>query len=48
MGQTLHRSDPYFLITLPNSATLVELRLFQPRWTGTEFVLDLIGSIDLR
>ena len=48
VGQTLHRSDPDFLITLPNSATLVELRLFQPRWTGTEFVLDLIGSIDLR
>ena len=47
-GQVLQRADPDFLITLPNSATLVELRLFQPRWTGTEFVLDLIGSIDLR
>jgi len=48
VGQVLQRPDPDFLITLPNSATLVELRLFQPRWTGTDFVLDLIGSIDLR
>lgn len=47
-GEVLHRVDPDFLITLPNSPNLVELRLFQPRWTGTEFVLEPIGSIDLR
>jgi hypothetical protein len=47
-GEVLHRVDPDFLITLPNSPNLAELRLFQPRWTGTEFVLEPIGSIDLR
>jgi hypothetical protein len=47
-GVVLQRVDPDFLITLPDSADLVQLRLFQPRWTGTEFTLEPIGSVDLR
>ena len=47
-GEVLHRVDPDFLITLPDVPDLVELRLFQPRWTGTEFAFDLIGSVSLR
>ena len=47
-GEVLQRVDPDFLITLPDVADLVELRLFHPRWTGTEFAFDPIGSISLR
>ena len=47
-GEVLHRVDPDFLITLPDVADLVELRLFHPRWTGTEFAFDPIGSVSLR
>lgn len=47
-GEVLHWVDPDFLITLPDAPDLVELLLFQPRWTGTEFAFDLIGSISLQ
>jgi hypothetical protein len=47
-GEVLNRLDPEFLITLPDLPGLVELRLFKPRWTGTAFALDLIGTINLR
>jgi hypothetical protein len=47
-GQVVLRPDPDFLITLPDSTAIVELRLLQPRWTGNGFVLDPIGSISLR
>ena len=47
-GEVLQRVDADFLITLPDAPDLVELRLLQPRWTGTEFVFDPIGSISIR
>lgn len=47
-GEVMYRANPDFLITFPDVPDLVELRLFQPRWTGTAFVFDPIGSVSLR
>jgi hypothetical protein len=44
-GQVLHRATPEFLLTLPDNAAISELRVYHPRWTGTAFVLDLMGTI---
>jgi hypothetical protein len=47
-GQVLDRADPEFLLTLPDDAAITEVRLYQPRWTGSAFTLDLLGTISLR
>ena len=47
-GEVMRWVNPDFLITLPDVPDLVELRLLQPRWTGTAFVFDLVGSVSLR
>jgi hypothetical protein len=47
-SQVLHRADVEFLVTIPDDPALSELRLYKPRWTGTTFVLDLVGTIALR
>jgi hypothetical protein len=46
-GQILHRANPEFLLTLPDDPAITELRLYYPRWTGTAFVLELLGAIAL-
>ncbi|MEO7272623.1 MAG: hypothetical protein ABI211_11540 [Vicinamibacterales bacterium] len=46
--QTLRRSEASFIVTLPEQgAGITELRLLKPRWTGTAFVLDPLGSVAL-
>ena len=47
-SQVLHRADVEFLLTIPDDPALTELRLYKPRWTGSTFVLDLVGTIALR
>jgi len=46
--QTLRRAEASFIVTLPEQgAGIAELRLLKPRWTGTAFVLDPLGSVSL-
>jgi len=46
--QTLRRPEASFIVTLPEQgAGITELRLLKPRWTGTAFVLDPLGSVTL-
>jgi hypothetical protein len=47
-SRVLHRADVEFLLTIPDDPALTELRLYKPRWTGTTYVLDLVGTIALR
>lgn len=47
-SRVLHRADVEFLLTIPDDPALAGLRLYKPRWTGTTFVLDLVGTIALR
>jgi hypothetical protein len=46
-GETLHLANPEFLLTIPDGTAVRELRVFHPRWTGTAFVLDPLGTIAL-
>ena len=46
-GETLHLASPEFLLTIPDGTAVRELRVFHPRWTGTAFVLDPLGTISL-
>lgn len=47
-GQVLHRTDPEFLLTLPDDPSITEVRVYQPRWTGSAYELDFMGTIQLR
>jgi len=33
-----------FSLTLPDDADIAEIRLLKPRWTGSEFISDLVAS----
>jgi len=46
-GQQLRRVETDFLVSIPDLPTIARLALYQPRWTGREFMLDLIGAVDL-
>ena len=42
----LRRPEASFTVTLPQPTTgIVELRLYKPRWTGSAFVIDAVGSV---
>lgn len=44
-GQVLHRSKPEFLVAFPDDKEISELRFYHPQWTGSEYVLDLLGTV---
>jgi len=46
-GEVLHHAETELLIALPDDPAIRELRLYHPRWTGTAFVLDLLGRVPL-
>ena len=46
-GTVFHRATADFTVSLPDDAAIREIRLFQPRWTGTAWALDMIGRIPL-
>lgn len=46
-GQSFRRLETDFFVAIPDMPALKRLRLYQPRWAGDEFVLDLIASVDL-
>jgi hypothetical protein len=45
-GRVLHRAQTDFLLVLP-VRPLSELRVYEPMWTGTDFILQPIGSVAL-
>lgn len=47
-GEVLHHVNTELLMSIPDDPDIVELRLYKPRWTGTTFILDLLGAIPLR
>ncbi|MGH8614967.1 MAG: hypothetical protein ACREYF_23835 [Gammaproteobacteria bacterium] len=46
-SELFYRNDVIFSVTIPDDASAIALRIYQPRWTGTEFALDLIGEANL-
>lgn len=47
-GETLHHATTELLITLPDDPSITELRVYQPHWNGSTFLLDLLGTINLQ
>ena len=47
MTQNLYRESVEFVILLPDIPNIHSIEIFQPHWTGTEFLLESIGKIRL-
>lgn len=45
--ELLYRSDVTFSIAVPDDPGVIGVKVYQPRWTGTEYALDLIGEVKL-
>lgn len=43
----IYRNTADFTVVLPDDPNIKELRIYHPHWTGTEFILELIGEIQL-
>ena len=46
-GVELVRPNAEFLVTLPDDPSIRVLRIYEPRWNGSEFQLDLVGTMEL-
>jgi hypothetical protein len=46
-GVLLHRAYTEIRLVIADDPAIAELRFLQPRWTGTQFVFDLLGSVQL-
>ena len=46
-GKVVHVTDTELLVAVPQLAATVKLSVYKPRWTGTEFLLDLVGEVAL-
>ncbi len=46
-GQKLYLEVVDFPLVLPDDPRIVAIQVFQPRWTGTDFVLELVGSTQI-
>jgi len=46
-GQSFRRIEADLLVTIPDRPEIRRLLLYEPRWTGREFVLDLLGAVEL-
>jgi hypothetical protein len=44
-GQLLYRTSGELLITLPDDPNIKRIEVHRPRWTGTDFVLELMGAV---
>lgn len=47
-SRRLFRDSVDFSVVLPDDPKIVKLEIRRPRWTGSEFVLDLVGTDALR
>jgi len=41
----LHRREADFLVALPNVAGATQVRIYEPRWGGTEWILEPVGAV---
>lgn len=46
-GQVLHRTDAEFLLTVPAGNSFTTIRIYEPSWTGSQYLLRYVGAIDL-
>ncbi len=46
-GVVLYRADAHLTLDLPDLPQLVQVHLYQPRWAGDRWDLDLVTSITL-
>jgi hypothetical protein len=46
-GQLLHHAKTELLIVLRDDTEIKEIELYHPRWTGTDYVLEIIGKVPL-
>jgi len=46
-GRVLYRGPVDFLVALPDSPQIVQVGLYQPRWTGAQWILDLLGAFSV-
>ena len=44
-GQVLHHASTDLLIVLRDDPRIREIELYHPRWTGTDYVLEIIGRV---
>lgn len=44
-GQTLYRPLTELVVALPDALATAAIRVYEARWTGSEFVLDGLGEI---
>jgi len=44
-GRVFHRAEAELVIALPLDRSIAELQIFQPRFTGTDWVLTRLGSV---
>ena len=44
-GRILTVDQPEFSITIPDDSSIIEIRLFEPRWTGRDFALTHIARV---
>ena len=47
VGRVLHRRTTEFLVTLAADRAVSEIRVYEPSWTGTQFVLQYVAAIAL-
>ena len=47
-GRMIELDDVELLIAVPSIVTADHIRLYQPRWTGSEYMLDSLGQIPIR
>lgn len=46
-GQFFERQEAELFIAIPRLVEASALRVYQPRWTGTEYALDVVGDVAL-
>lgn len=46
-GKIVHVADTELLVAITQLAATASLSVYQPRWTGMEFLLDLLGEVVL-
>lgn len=46
-GRTVLRDDVELMVIVTPATAAVSVSIYQPRWTGTEHLLDLIGEVAL-
>ena len=46
-SQIFYRSITEFLVILPDDHRITGLKIFQPHWTGSDFILKLLGETKL-